>query len=350
MHISSSLGVSRPQSPRLATLTSQSPSAKTENSIDLVELNTRPAEGLTRDERRLGWAQIGASTGVATMNTLLTLGASAGLGAIGHATLGLPGAIAGAAIGLIGGIIAIPFGEGNKGETPFLPLKKAAAIAGAKLGAALSAPLQAKFPNAIKEYQLTDAAKARDVTTEEVEKFKSKLQPGDILLTMSNDDPMFHWLISLKKGSSEHTHAALYAGDGQVLEANSETGKVGYRESDLVFGNKSHLLAIRPNYNEGEAEAVVTQAESYVGRPYDWFASLSEKRLGCVEVPFHALNHAAPEHQVPVTNLLGVKKFIFPSDLTKTSDSEIVASAGIRRDAGAMRLARYSELAEKAIG
>ena len=344
MHISPAQGVFRVASPRLATLTSQAPSTSSGPSVDLVELNTRPAEGLTRDERRLGWAQLGASAGVATMNTLLTLGASAGLGALGHATLGLPGAIAGAAIGLVGGIIGIAFGEGNKGELPFLPLKKAAAVTGAKLGAALSAPLQSKFPNAIKEYQLTDAAKARNVTSEEVEEFKSKLQPGDILLTMSNDDPMFHWLISLKKGSSEHTHAALYAGDGQVLEA-----KVGYRDADLVLGGKSHVLAVRPNYDQGKAEAVVSQAETYVGRPYDWYASLSEKRLGCVEVPFHALNHAAPEHQVPVTNLLGIKKFIFPTDLTKTSESEIVASAGVRRDAGGMRLARYADLAERSL-
>ena len=348
MHISSSLGASRAASPRLATLTSKtSPSAQ---AIDTVTLNTRPAEDLSVGERRLGWAQLGASAGVASMNTLLTLGAGVGLGALGHTFLGLPGAIAGAAIGLVGGVIAIPFGEGNKGELPFLPLKKAAAYAGAKVGAALSKPLQAMFPQAIKEYQLTDAVKARNVTTEEVEKFKSALQPGDILLTMSNDDPMFHWLISLKNGSSEHTHAALYAGNGQVLEANSDTGKVGYREADLVLGGKSHILAVRPNYAEGKAEAVVAQAETYLERPYDWFASLSDKRLGCVEVPFHSLQQAAPEHAVPITNLLGLKKFIFPTDLTQTKDSEVVASAGVRRDAGGMRLARYAELAEKAIG
>ena len=140
----------------------------------------------------------------------------------------------------------------------------------------------------------------------------------------------------------DHTHAALYIGDGKVVEANASTGKVGERDVFKALSHKSHIVAIRPNYTEGQAEKVVAQARAYKGRRYDWFASMSDKRLGCVEVPFHALAKAAPEHEVPVTNLWGVKKFVFPGDYLQTLDSSVVAEAGIARSAGAMRLAKYS--------
>lgn len=347
MHISLSAAQPRVAPVRVGTV--RTPQQSESTTVDVVDLNTKSVSDLTVGERKLGWAQKGASAAVAVFNTLATVGAGVALGALGGATLGLPGAIAGAALGLAGGLAGPVLGERLGTEKPFLPFKKAAAQLGAQVGSALSAPLQKLFPNSIKEFQLTDAVKTEIISETEQAEFQSRLQPGDILLTMSNNDPFFHGLVSMKKSASQHSHVALYVGDGQLVEASAATGQVGSRDATAALAGKSHLMAIRPEYQDGNAQAVVAQAKNYIGRRYDWLASLSDKRLGCVELPYHSLQKAAPEHEVPVTNVMGLRKFIFPSDFVNTSQSTIVASAGVRRDASSMRLARYADIAQEAI-
>lgn len=310
--------------------------------IDIVSIDTSPAQNMTPAERKQGWGQIGASTAVKAVNIGVAVAASAGLGYLGGQLLGSAGAVAGAAAGLLGGIAACALGEGNGMELPFRPLKQMAAIAGAEIGAAASRPLQSLFPNAVKEYQLTDAAYQHRVGESEIREFEQNLQPGDVILTLSDDDPMFHTIVSAQRKPLDFTHAAMYAGNGKIIEANTDTGQVGYRDTDSVLGQKAHVVAVRPHYKDGEAEKVVQQAKGYIGRPYDWFLSLGDKRLGCVELPFHAIKNGAPDHQVPISNLWGLTSYIFPSDFVLTSDSEVVASAGLARPASSMRMARYA--------
>lgn len=317
--------------------------------MDIVTLNHQPAETMTPMEQRRGWAQIGASAAVKATNTLLTVGGAVGLGLLGGSVLGPVGAILGGATGLVGGLLSVAFGgiDGKRRGQIFRPLKNAAARLGARTGAAFSKPLQGLFPKAVKEYQLGPLARPFEVSKADIEEFKSKLKPGDVLLTLNNVNSMFHWLVQLKTSELDHTHAAFYIGDGQVVEAAESTGKVGYRDVSEVLESKSHIVAIRPHYAEGEAEQAVRQARTYVGRRYDWLAQLDDKRLGCVEVPYHALGKAAPGHDVPITNLWGVKKFIFPTDYLHTKNSTVVAESGVNRSCGAMRLAKYSWAAQE---
>lgn len=318
-------------------------------SVDVFDLNTAPAENMSVKERRLGWAQKGASAAVATFNTLASVGTSIGLGAAAGAVFGLPGAIIGSVAGLAGGLSVTAFGERSGLEKPLLPIKKFAAKVGAKTAAALSKPLQKIFPKAVKEYELTDAVKADKLSKEEIANFTNGLQKGDLILTMGNDDPLFHTIVSMKKSASQHGHVALYAGDGETVEAVASRDKVVRRNVSETVDGKSQLMAIRPRYQEGKADAVVDQADTYLGRDYDWLASLSDKRLGCVEVPYHSFNAVAPEHQVPVTKVYGLRDFIFPSDYVHTTESDVVASVGIRRDSSTMRKARYADVAQQAI-
>lgn len=310
--------------------------------VDLLSIDRAPATEITEAQRRQGWGQIGASVGVKVFNAGLAGGASIGLAALASRYFGPIGTVIGAVAGLAGGLAIGAFGQGSNLESPVRPLKNGAAFGGASLGAALSPQLQRLFPTAVKNYQLNEAALPYRVSQAEVDSFKKQLQPGDILLTLSDDDPMFHSIVSAQKKSLDFTHAALYAGNDLVLEANTDTGKVGYREANSVLGDKSHIVAVRPNYQEGQAQKVVEQAASYLGRPYDWYLSLDDRRMGCVELPYHALRNAAPKHTVPISNLWGIAKYIFPSDFLYTEDSQVVASAGLARPASSMRMARYT--------
>ncbi len=318
---------------------------------DIVTLNYQPADGMSALEQKRGWAQFGSSAAVAGLNTVLTLGSAAAMGSLGGALLGPVGAVVGGLVGLVGGILTVAFGDTVKGlDKPFRPLKRAAAQLGARVGGALNAPLQALFPKAVEEFQLSPYSRPFEVSKTDVDNFKSKLQPGDILLTLSNDNPMFHWLVSLKTSALDHTHAALYAGDGMVVEASASTNQVGLRDVDKALAKKAHIVAIRPRYKDDQAVQVVKQAKSYVGRQYDWLASLTDRRLGCVEVPFHSLAKVTIDHDVPVTNLWGIRKFVIPSDFLKTANSDVVAEAGVNRSADKMRLAKYSWAADRLYG
>ncbi len=310
--------------------------------IDIVSIDLAPAKKMSVGERKQGWAQIGASTAVATFNAGVALGSSAGLGWLGHHFFGTVGAVAGAAAGLVGGLAVSAFGESNGKELPLVPFKRMAAIVGAQVGAAVSQPMQALFPNKVKEYQLSQKALQHKVRETDVKDFEKKLKPGDIILTQSDDDPMFHSIVSTRKKPMDFTHTSLYAGGGQILEANAETGKVGFRSCDSVLGGQTHAVAVRPHYQEGQAERVVEQAKSYVGSPYDWYLSLDDRRLGCVELPYHSIKNVTPEHQVPISGLWAGIEYIFPSDFLLTGDSEVVASTGIARPASKMRMTRYA--------
>lgn len=315
--------------------------------VDLLSVDLSAAGRMTPVEARRGWAQIGAVKAVQGFNGTLAVGASVGLGALGAAVAGPVGAVVGGLVGLAAGLGVGAWGESFGLEKPIVGLKNLVAKTGAKVGAALSSRLQSIFPKAVKEYQLGPTAHRMRVSDAEADAFLSELEPGDIVLTLGDDNPLFGTIVSLEKKPLDFTHVLLYTGDGQMIEANSKKGRVQTGELRPSLLDHAQIAAVRPHYAPGEAQSVIDQAKTYLGRSYDWLASLSDKRLGCVEVPYHSLKVAAPGHQVPITKVWGLREFIFPSDYLNLTDSKVVASAGVARPMSEMPMARYAPIADE---
>jgi len=93
----------------------------------------------------------------------------------------------------------------------------------------------------------------------------SALAPGDIVTFHTRTSTM-SWLV-MYLTSSVWSHAAMYVGDGEIVDVTT-SGGVQHPLSDYLDG-ESFLVAARPPYPHGGARAVEAM-RSTVGAPYGW--------------------------------------------------------------------------------
>ncbi|GMU56360.1 MAG: hypothetical protein AMXMBFR33_55060 [Candidatus Xenobia bacterium] len=143
-----------------------------------------------------------------------------------------------------------------------------------------------------------------EITREKADELKSKLQPGDVIMTADCAYPgwarMEFWTVR-----SNYTHAAYYAGDGKILEA---VGK-GVIETKLddYFEGRQKIAIVRPDYKTPEDVAAATAyCRSHLGKPYDSvFNSADDKEFYCSELVFKALKSMPNPIEAPSKELLG---------------------------------------------
>jgi hypothetical protein len=96
----------------------------------------------------------------------------------------------------------------------------------------------------------------------------SKLKPGDIII--STESAAESWAIR-KLTSSAYSHAALYIGKGQIIDATAKRVKV--RPLAELMRDASRVGVIRvKNLTDAQQKATLKSAAAKVGRPYNYVA------------------------------------------------------------------------------
>lgn len=99
-------------------------------------------------------------------------------------------------------------------------------------------------------------------------RLQSKLEPGDILVGGRRDPSVLGRALSVFQGGTKNYHAALYVGDGQVVDIHPETGVTRKPLED--FGAEYRFKALRVKAPDAARKDAVQYAKSQVGKEYDY--------------------------------------------------------------------------------
>ncbi len=106
------------------------------------------------------------------------------------------------------------------------------------------------------------------------------LKPGDVLVTRKEHSLTNYFL------PGYWPHAALYIGNGQVIEALADG--VRKRPVDSPFAADA-IAAIRPLLGTGQIEDALQRAHTHLGKPYDFdFDFTRADRMVCTEVVYRS--------------------------------------------------------------
>lgn len=169
---------------------------------------------------------------------------------------------------------------------------------------------------------------AKPLSADEVEKVKSLIQPGDILLDIDFQYPGWQ-LMEKVSVDSDWTHASLYDGKGNVIEAVPGSG-VSMRTLDELLS--SHAVAlVRPPYgSEKERDASIAYAASQLGKPYDEAFNIGDDgELYCAELVADALGSANPAlyETLPKHRFAG-KEMMGPAAFLEMPGASVVYDSG----------------------
>ena len=163
------------------------------------------------------------------------------------------------------------------------------------------------------------------MSAEEKEKVGNLIQPGDILIQKDENCPIMQAISKVGTGS-DFVHAAIYKGDGKILESVPR----GVREADLNIYLKgySSVMIFRPPYKTPEdKQAAIDFAEKQVGKPYNLLFNESHgKSFYCTQLVRDALSSTPNPINVPVADYMG-KKVIGTHQLESIEGGETVYSS-----------------------
>jgi len=165
------------------------------------------------------------------------------------------------------------------------------------------------------------------ITEEKKSEILNSLQPGDIILTTNASYPT--WLTMEKiAGGSNYSHAGIYEGDGQMIEANTDVKGGGdwVVRTDLneYLKGRMAIQVIRPPYESKEdLNAALDYAREQIGKPYDNSFRFDDEYIYCSELVYKALK-AMPNQIYTPTHKIFKKEFVLPGDFQKIDGAEVV--------------------------
>lgn len=112
------------------------------------------------------------------------------------------------------------------------------------------------------------------------EQLRGMIHSGDVFVTRKDTAVTNYFL------PGYWPHAALYAGDGEVIESLKD----GVRQRTLrsPFGNDA-IAVIRPNLDRSLIASAIDRARTHVGKPYDFdFDFTRSDRIVCTEVVYRS--------------------------------------------------------------
>ena len=148
---------------------------------------------------------------------------------------------------------------------------------------------------------------ASKLTATDVAKLRSVLRPGDVILRRT-DGTTSNWLIAGYWG-----HAALYAGNGKIVDAVTH----GVREVGLekFCSEGDAVIVVRPKgLSPSNAANAIAYARAQIGKPYDFDLDFEDpSRFSCTELVETSLR-AAVDQKWADGNPLGISPKDFMSD------------------------------------
>lgn len=164
--------------------------------------------------------------------------------------------------------------------------------------------------------------------TKSLQEFHKALEPGDVLVTRPRSivrlkDLFLRAGLVLAQGTP-YTHAAMYVGDGKVVDSGDWGGPSGVREVGLQdFAHRYKVRALRVHATPKERQEAAAFAKKQVGKDFNMLgmlrlalpasnkgvararAEVAKEKLFCSELVAHAypatsFGGRAPQHVRPV--------------------------------------------------
>jgi uncharacterized protein YycO len=152
----------------------------------------------------------------------------------------------------------------------------------------------------------------KGLTPEQVAIIKETLQPGDIILSRTPTNQLYYMLQKAAFGS-DFSHAAMYAGNNQVIDAYQQ---VKASTVEDFCAEQGAVLILRPPYNsEQDSSKALGYLNEQLGKPYDWRFDLKDESAHyCTEIIIRALEKSNPELEIQGRWCLG-RPVVVPDDL-----------------------------------
>ena len=161
------------------------------------------------------------------------------------------------------------------------------------------------------------------ISEERKKKIMDTIKPGDIILETDNNYPGWQ-LMEKVAGKSEHTHAAIYEGNGVFIEATTGPGVTKTELKNYLKG-RMVIQLIRPPYkSEADIKAALDYANKQIGKSYDdFFNYKDDSEMFCSELVAKSLRAMPDTIETPISTLLG-HEFVLPDDFQKIEGAEVV--------------------------
>lgn len=133
----------------------------------------------------------------------------------------------------------------------------------------------------------------------------TSVQPGDVCLENNDAYPgwqrMEHWTMR-----SNHTHAFIYEGNGQFLQATTPDG-VQRTDLKTYLKGRIHVMVSRPPYKTPQdVKAALDFAAAQIGKPYNnAFDKSDTNSYYCSQLVSEALKHMPNPIETPQTTFRG---------------------------------------------
>ena len=149
---------------------------------------------------------------------------------------------------------------------------------------------------------------------------KTLLRPGDVLLESNSAYPIWQLFSRLIVGS-EWMHAAMYVGDGMVIDAGTEPKVARVPIDDFL--NTTDIVIYRPDFAGPEdVAAAITFVEKQLGMPFNvGFEENDKKSFYCTQLVSRAL------FDMPHPIVLSMSRIFWKTVVTPTA---ITSSAQIK--------------------
>ncbi len=279
----------------------------------------------------------------------LMVGGGAWAGAaVGGAIGGPIGALVGGAVGAFGAF---------KLQTKTLVGRKLGGRAGAAVGAAAAPLLKAagmplrsnhihetqnfSYAAMVSKLGTTEYTSHPHISAADADKFIAQLQPGDIVLTNDEACTIFSLLCAAVDNKADFNHALLYTGDGKTIESRTVTNGVAPGDLRKVLQEKHHAVAIRPRYEQGQAQATVDAAGKMIGIPYDYKFRPTNAAMYCSEMVEDAVSQGAPQVKFDTHKVFG-RQVVLPGDFVHSDQADVVAEVGADRTLFDSYLAKFT--------
>jgi len=171
------------------------------------------------------------------------------------------------------------------------------------------------FPTAIEPFPLEDKKTV-----------KSMLQPGDIILQKDERAIIMQAMSKVVTGS-DFVHAALYEGNGKMLESVV----TGVREANIdeYLQGENSVQIVRPHYeSEADRQAAIDFAREQKGKPYNMlFDEKTHESYYCTQLVREAFQAMPHSIEVPVSDFMG-KHIVGAGAFQKIPDAEVIYNRG----------------------